>query len=70
MEQGMTIKYLKYRADLNSEVDSIVNSATGTIVTKWDLSLLGKWIVFIHKIIFFLNPTNMPLTIIIRVTIR
>ena len=33
----MTIEYLKCRADLNIEVDSGVNDAIGTIVTKWDL---------------------------------
>ena len=36
MERGMTIEYLKCRADLNFEVDFGVNGAIGTIVTKWD----------------------------------
>ena len=35
----MTIEYLKYRVDLNFEVDFGVNDALGTIVTKWDLIL-------------------------------
>ena len=37
MKRGMTIEYLKCKADLNFEVDFEVNSAIGTIVTKWDL---------------------------------
>ena len=41
MKRGMTIEYLKYRADLNFEVDFGVNGAIGTIVTKWDLILIG-----------------------------
>ena len=39
MKHGMTIEYLKCRADLNSEVDFGVNSVIGTIATKWDLIL-------------------------------
>ena len=39
MKRGMTNEYLKCRANLNVEVDFVVNGATGTIVTKWDLSL-------------------------------
>ena len=41
MKLGVTIEYQKYRADLNFEVDFIVNGAIGTIVTKWDLMLFG-----------------------------
>ena len=37
----MVIEYLKYRADLNFEVDFSVNSAIGSIVTKWDLIWFG-----------------------------
>ena len=33
MKRGMTIEYLKCRADLNFEVDFGVNGAIGTIVT-------------------------------------
>ena len=39
MKRGMTIEYLKCRADLNVEVDFGVNGAIGTIVTKWTLIL-------------------------------
>ena len=56
MMRWMTIEYLKCRADLNSEVDFEVNGAIGTIVTKWNLILFGKGIVFISNIyIIFLN---------------
>ena len=34
MKRGMTIEYLKCRADLNSETDFGVYSAIGTIVIK------------------------------------
>ena len=34
MKLGVTIEYLKYRADLNFEADFGVNCAIGTIVTK------------------------------------
>ena len=54
MKRGMTIEYLKCRADLNFEVDFGVNGSIGAIVTKWDLIIFGKWIVFIHNIEFFL----------------
>ena len=54
MKRGMTIEYLKCRADLNFEVDFGVNDAIGAIVTKWDLILFGYWIVLIHNIICFL----------------
>ena len=53
MKRGMTIEYLKCRADLNFEVDFGVNGVTGTIVTKWDLIVFGYWIVLIHN--FFLK---------------
>ena len=61
MKIGMTIEYLNCRADFNFTVDFGINSANGTIVTKWDLILFRKWIVFIHNIIFFLNTNTMPL---------
>ena len=48
MKSGMTIEYLKCRANLNFEVDLTANSAIGTIVI-----LFGQWIVFINNIIFF-----------------
>ena len=35
MKRGITIEYLKCRADLNFEVDIGVNGAFGTSVTKW-----------------------------------
>ena len=37
------------RADLNFEVHFGVNGAIGKIVTKWDLIVFGKCIVFIHN---------------------
>ena len=46
-------KYLQCRADINYEVDFGVNNIIGMIATKWELILLGKWIVFIYNIIFF-----------------
>ena len=49
MKRGMIIEYLMCKADLNSEVDFRVNGAIGKIVTKWDLIVFGKWIVFIHN---------------------
>ena len=41
MKPGMTIEFLKCRADLNLEVDFGVNGAIDAIVTKWDLILFG-----------------------------
>ena len=41
IKRGMTIEFRKCRADHNFEVDFGVNSAIGTIVTKWDLIVLG-----------------------------
>ena len=41
MKRGITIKYLKCRADLNIVEDFGVNGAIGTIVIKWDLILIG-----------------------------
>ena len=41
MKRGMTFEYLKYRADLNFEVDFGVNGTIGAIVTKWDLIVLN-----------------------------
>ena len=40
MKRGITIEYIKCRADLNFEVEFGVNGAIGTIVTKWDLILI------------------------------
>ena len=37
MKRGMTIEYLKCRADLNFKVDFGENGAIGTIVTKCNL---------------------------------
>ena len=61
MKHGMTIEYLKCRADINFEVDFRVNGAIGTIVTKWNLIVFEKCIVFIHNI-FYLNTLHSPLT--------
>ena len=58
MKRGITIEYLKYRADLNFEVDFGVNGAIGTMVTKWDLNLFGS---FSSIIYIFLNAHHMPL---------
>ena len=54
MKCGMTIEYLKCRADLNFEVDFEVNDVTGTIVTKRDLhysynGLFSSIIIFFPK---------------------
>ena len=66
MKRGMTIEYLKCRADLNFEVDIGVNGAIGAIVTKWKPLLFGKWIVFIHNTIYFIffNTLLVPLIIL------
>ena len=42
MKRGMTIEYLKCRADLNFEVDFGVNDAIGTIVTNGILLYLDN----------------------------
>ena len=59
MKCGMTIEYLKCRADLNIEVDFGVNSAIGTIVTKWDLILFiympANLVVLCHFVFYFCN---------------
>ena len=39
MKRGMTIAYLKCRANLNFEVIFRVNGAIGAIGTKWDLGV-------------------------------
>ena len=52
MKRGMSIEYLKCRADLNFEVDFGVNGAIGAIVTKCDLILFRYRIVFIFNIFF------------------
>ena len=41
MKRGVTIEYLKRRADLNFEVNFRVNGAIGAIVTKWDFISFG-----------------------------
>ena len=41
MKRGMTIEYLKCRADLNFEVNFAANGDIGTTVTKWDLIFFG-----------------------------
>ena len=41
MKHGMTIEYLKCRADLNFEDDFRVNGDIGAIMTKWDRILFG-----------------------------
>ena len=41
MKRGMTIEYLKCRADLNFEVDFGVHGTIGAIGNKWDLIFLG-----------------------------
>ena len=41
MKRGVTIEYLKCRADLNFNVDFGVNGAIGAIVTKRDPILFG-----------------------------
>ena len=53
--RGMTIKYLKCRADLNFEADFRVNGVISTIVTKWDLMLFGLpvWLILIYNIFIF-----------------
>ena len=50
MKRGMTIEYLKCRANLNFEVDFGVNGANGRIVTSGILFYSDN---FIHNIIFF-----------------
>ena len=63
MNDGMTIEYLMSRTDLNFKVHFRVNSAIGAIVTKWDMILTGKWILFINNAVIFLHPNNMPLVL-------
>ena len=41
MKRGMTIEYLKCRANLSFEVDFGVNGTVGAIVIKWDLIIFG-----------------------------
>ena len=36
-DSGTSIEYLKYRADLNVEVNFKINGVIGTIATKWDV---------------------------------
>ena len=55
MKHGITIEYLKCRADLSFQVKLRVNGAIRTITTKWDLNLFGKWIIFTNNIIIFLD---------------
>ena len=42
MKRGMTIEYLKCRADLNFQTDFKANGAISTISTKSDLISFGK----------------------------
>ena len=42
MKYGMTVEYLKCRANINFQVEFGVNGAIGTIVTKWDLLYLNN----------------------------
>ena len=44
MKRGMTIEYLKCRADLNFEVDFRVNSAIGMIVSCDQVGSYFSWI--------------------------
>ena len=53
MKHQMAIEYLKRSADLNFGFNFGVNGAIETIATKWELTLFGKWIVFINNIITF-----------------
>ena len=57
MKRGMTIEYLKCRADLKFEVDFRENRFIGMIASERDRILFGKWISFIHNILVFSNPT-------------
>ena len=58
MKRGMTIEYLKCRADLNFEVDFRANGAIGTIVTKWDPNFLDNGS-FLSLICIFLYTHHM-----------
>ena len=60
MKCGMTIEYLKCRADLDFEVNFGLNGAIGTIVTKWDLIYSDNGLFSSIKYIF-LNTHQMPL---------
>ena len=63
MKWGMTIEYLKCRADFNFEVDFGVNDVIGTIVTKWDLIFYLNNRSFSSTIyIFLINMHHMHLT--------
>ena len=61
MKHEINIEYLKCRTDLNFEVDFRLSGVIGTVVTKWDLILLRKWIVFIHDAFVLKNTHHMPL---------
>ena len=57
MKRGMTIEYLKCRADLNFEVDYGVNGAIGAIATNLFYSDNGSFSSIIKKI----NTLHVPL---------
>ena len=59
MKHGITIEYLKCKADFNFEIDFRVNDAIGTMATKLELILFGKSIVLSITLYVFLIPTNM-----------
>ena len=57
MKRGMTIEYLKCRADLNFEVDFGVNGVIGTIVTSGILFYLNDGSFSSIKYFFFKYKT-------------
>ena len=70
MKVGMTIEYLMCRADLNFEVDFVVNGAIGTIVTKWDLismysdnASFSFIVIFFKYVAFPFNKNNLSISI-------
>ena len=62
MKRVMSIEYLMCGADLNFEDYFGVNGAMCTIMTKRDLILIGKRIVFIHNIIFLKDTHQVSLS--------
>ena len=60
MKHGMTIKYLKYRAVLNFEVDFRVNGAIGRIATKWDHVYVENGLLYLYILSY---PINMSLIV-------
>ena len=63
----MTIELIKCKSDLNFEVDFRVNDAIGTIVIKWDLILIGKWIIFVHNNKYFFKSHYMCTMLLRRI---